>query len=190
MSQRAIYVFAFLMSFTAAQAQDTTPSKFYVGYGYVSHSIDDEDDVFVADSIDVTGSEITFGYRFSDTLSVEFQRGDFTLDSAEIPFQGSSIRVDETDSEVTKLSFLFSAPLAQQENQRVFFRLGTAEEDIDPIVGHFEGETFSVNIENDSGSVLGAGVDLDVDRLTLRAEVLRVYENEDFGLSISAMYNF
>ena len=190
MFRHAIYFCVFVLSFTAAHAQGAAPSKLYIGYGYVSHTLDDEDNVIVASSLDLTGSEITFGYRISDTLSVEFQRGDLTLGSAEIPFRDSTITVDETDSETTKLSFLFSAPLAQQDDRRIFFRLGTVEEDADPIVAQFEGETISVNVENDSGRIIGSGVDFDVDRLTLRAEVLNIYENEDFGLSVSAMYNF
>lgn len=177
----------FQSNFALAQYRATEGP--YGGIGLINHSIDDTNNVSTSDSLGISGTEVTIGYRFSRSLSGELSMGNQTLDGFNIPYNSSTIAVLPTDSTTTKFSVLSYVKTGSRQI-RPFFRLGSASESSDPVVAIYQGDVIAVNVENESGTILGLGADYPTRSGFLRFEAVKVYADETIGFSIGAFIAF
>ncbi len=144
MSQRAIYVFAFLMSFTAAQAQE---AQNYISTAAI---IDSE---FSFDNL--VDSDINSGFILSYG---HFVRPNSAVEISMARYNDSGNGILESDISAFEISGVFHF-----DNGGPFLRLGFSDGDLkSPLIDLNTFEIIGTISESESGPVIGVGFDLPV----------------------------
>lgn len=143
MSQRAIYVIAFLMSFTAAQAQE---AEHYFGVsGIIDATIEYDSSLFLDDETN-SGFILNYGRQLNQTVAVEGAYARY-LDLN----YGEGFLVQE-------LTAIELSAVVKPQNSGAFLRIGYSNGEQSASSDTVDGLDFD---SDDSGLIYGVGMDFD-----------------------------
>jgi opacity protein-like surface antigen len=174
----------FSLTATGAGAEDmmgmnkAKESGVYVGLNYARSEVDT-----AAGSVDGDGETLLIGYRFNDTVRVEYSRESVDYDDITNYFNIDRI---STEGDFQFLSLIYQAHF---DNWQPYVRLALGDSEVDEVQYLNDGtvQNFSAS---DSGIAVGFGVDYAVtDSFSLRADFVSYSEDQDV-LNIGPIYHF